>query len=419
MFRRKLRLAALLTASLMLPSASFSAEQAKQKRSTQLPSSYCVSESDTNNVLSKVDKAVRKYLYSKKLSTQDWPRALERSKDAIVKSKNLKELSSGMNKAISELHSSHCQFVTLNDETYYFLHSLFSSFNPKLGIGKADFIGFEAGGLSFAANQVRFVLDDSPASKAGLKIGDTIISIDGSPFVGHANFLTSSGTVKKLIVDRNGERITLCIKPEKKDYYDQYIHSMEKSARILERDGKKIGYVHVWCGGGRSHEALDAILENKLSETDGIILDLRDGYGGNGLEDLDRFYRPKGGYPIFETVDRDGKKSRFLYYYEKPLVAIINGGSRSGKELLAFSLKSTGRARLVGTRTAGAVLGGRLVPIDKRSSLYVAVFDGTVGGVRLEGNGVEPDVEVKNDTMSQDGYEKQLDKATEQMLKLL
>jgi carboxyl-terminal processing protease len=49
---------------------------------------------------------------------------------------------------------------------------------------------------------------------------------------------------------------------------------------------------------------------------------------------------------------------------------------------------------VVGTRTSGAVLGARAFPIGGRGLLYLAVVDIHVDGERLEGHGVEPDVQV-------------------------
>lgn len=89
-----------------------------------------------------------------------------------------------------------------------------------------------------------------------------------------------------------------------------------------------------------------------------------------------------------------GKRTTTTLYYTKPVVALINGGVRSGKELVAFSLKRSGRAKLVGERTAGAVSAGKLFPIDSRTALYLAVAHVDVDGVTLEGKGIDPDVEV-------------------------
>ena len=145
--------------------------------------------------------------------------------------------------------------------------------------------------------------------------------------------------------------------------------------RIIDSPDGKIGYIHLWAGGAESHDVFEEMLGTKLAKTDGLILDMRDGYGGNSLDDLDYFYRNPAGYPTFSMKDRAGKKVGSEMFYDKPLVALINGGSRSGKELLALSLKRSGRAKLVGERTAGYVLGGRLFTIDDRTALYLAVDD--------------------------------------------
>ncbi len=384
-----------------------------------LPDSFYTNTNYNRKILEKLDKIVSKRLYSKTLSDTVWKDAIIKQQNEILKSKNLKELHTSIGAAMTELKSSHCNFVTTNDEMYHFLHSLFADFNKKVDRGKTDYVGFATGGKPFAENQVRYVLDGSPAAKAGLEIGDRIVKVEGLSYIGYSHFLGMSGKVVSIEVERKGTTRTITLKPEKTELYAAYVKAMHNSVRIEQVDGKKIGYVHVWCGGGRSHNALEEIMEDKLAETDGLILDIRDGYGGNSLTDLDRFYRTKLGFPDFVTVDRKGKKNVGREYYEKPMVAIINGGSRSGKELVAFSLKRTGRAKLVGTTTAGAVLAGSLQPIDDKSSVYIAVLDGTVDGVRLEGTGVAPDIEVDNTSHDKIGYDQQFSAAQNTLIDLI
>jgi carboxyl-terminal processing protease len=384
-----------------------------------LPPSFYVDLAFNQKVIDKVDALVNKRLYSKKLAQTAWKDGLQKNREAILNSKSLRDLSISMGAAIGELKSSHCNFVTANDEMFHFLHALFSDFNKKMSKGKIDYVGFVTGGAPFEDDQVRYILDSGPAAKGGLRIGDHVLKVNGHPYVGYLNFLDTAGKNTVLTVNRNGESKSITIKPEKDDLYTAYCDAMKKSVRIEQEGNKKIGYVHVWSGGKRSFEALDEIMEDKLGTTDGLIFDLRDGYGGNSLNDLDRFYRPAKAYPNFETVDRNGKKNIARYFYDKPIVAIINGGSRSGKELLSFSFKRTGRAKLVGTNTAGAVLAGSLFKVDDKASLYLAVLDGTVDGTRLEGVGVAPDLVVDNASHDQVGYEKQFAVAKETLLELI
>jgi carboxyl-terminal processing protease len=76
------------------------------------------------------------------------------------------------------------------------------------------------------------------------------------------------------------------------------------------------------------------------------------------------------------------------------MAVLINGGTRSGKEIMAFGLKRSKRATLFGDTTAGYVVGGKYNPIDSRAILYLAVVDIKLAGEQLEGKGVSPDVAV-------------------------
>ncbi len=368
--------------------------------------------------LSKVDQLISKNLYSDDIAKNEWVKAKAQFSKKIIESKTIMDLDASMNEAIKKLHLSHCQFVTINDETYYFLNALFSRFSNKVK-GKMDFTGVICGGNGLPFNQVRYIIDGSPGEQSKFLVGDKIITVSGEPFVGQANYFKTSGKKLPVVVERDGKGVNLTITPVFKDPYLAYVEGTTKSGRITEAPEGKIGYVHLWAGGQEPRDAFETLLASKLAETDGLILDMRDGYGGNSLTDLDYFYRNPIGYPIFTMQERGGKKNGAREYYNKPVVALINGGSRSGKELLAYSLKNSGRAQLVGDRTAGYVLGGRLFPIDERCALYLAVTDCEVNGVRLEGVGVEPDVLIPNPDYKLEVAKNQYDKAKELLLPLM
>jgi carboxyl-terminal processing protease len=394
------------------------ADDDKEKPIVQnwVPGDIKTNRSYNQEVLDRIDRIVRKHFFNHDLVTSAWIPALEHNREKILASKNLVELFNSINSTLAAFKCSHTEFATSNDEIFYFLHDLFGRWNPKLTVA-GDFVGFMTGPPRFAVDRVRYVVDDSPAAKAGLQAGDRIISVDSKPYLGQSNFFGLSGKKVSIQYERAGKKAKCIIVPVKKDEYMQYVEGIRKSARTYQLGGHTVGYVHDWCGGNDAHGALDEVLEGKLCNTDGLILDLRDGYGGNSLDDLDRFYRNPAGYPQFILKDNKGRAQVSTMTYDKPVVALINDGARSGKELLAYSLKTSKRAPLVGITTAGAVLAGKLFPLDKRTALYLAVADGTVGGVRLEGVGVKPDIEIGDDC-SEAGKQAQL-KAAEDLLLLM
>lgn len=357
--------------------------------------------------MDKVDELVKKHFYDPK-ADKVWQATLALMKPKILASKDLAQLGENINEALHALNASHTQFVTTNDETFYFLHTLFAQRRqPKSGPPPSiDYVGAITGGVHCPRNQVRYVLDGSPAAAAGIKQGDSIVSVNGRPYIGQLSFHNTADKQAEIVLNRPGQGpVTVSLKPLKKNEAQMYVDAIHKSIKITKHPEGTIGYVHLWTGGEKSHDAIEYALSDDLQKTDGLVLDMRDGYGGNFFDDLDFLFRPKEAYPSFSSWDRSGKRfPPVTLTYDKPVVALINGGSRSGKELLAYSLKKTGRGTLVGERTAGAVLGGRLFRINDRTALYLAVSGVDVEGKTFEGNGVQPDVEVKQ-TCEQAGKE--------------
>lgn len=90
---------------------------------------------------------------------------------------------------------------------------------------------------------------------------------------------------------------------------------------------------------------------------------------------------------------------------------LVNEGSRSGKEILAYGFRKYGIGPVVGATTAGAVLQGNLYPIGSESVLYLAIADILIDGQRLEGIGVEPDIAVPFDLPYAQGADPQRNRA--------
>jgi carboxyl-terminal processing protease len=87
--------------------------------------------------------------------------------------------------------------------------------------------------------------------------------------------------------------------------------------------------------------------------------------------------------------------------FDGPLAVLIDGGSISSSEILAGGFKALGRARLFGTRTAGASLPSVIEELPSGDRLQYAIADYVAAnGERLEGVGVPPHVRVLPDRRS-------------------
>jgi carboxyl-terminal processing protease len=175
-----------------------------------------------------------------------------------------------------------------------------------------------------------------------------------------------------------------------------FLRASIASEREIPVGTKRVGYFHLWAGThSRFLDALNAALANfARSHVDAVIVDLRGGFGGAGLEYL-------------ENLKADKPLGRV------PKYVLIDDGVRSGKEWVAASVRQQKIGTLVGSTTAGAFLGGRANrPFDGKYFLYVAWGAFVPEGIPpIEGIGVPPDVAVPACRVFCGGRDPQLEKA--------
>lgn len=340
-------------------------------------------------------------------------------------SADLTQLKFHLNQFLSQLNVSHTHFYTDKDLDFYFFRSLFSTLNldePSIWHIGAEYSQTKVGYV------VRSVLDGFPAQQAGIQRGDIIVNVDSLPFDPLLSFVSADGTKMKMLIHRGRKKMNLSLSPVLSGLHRAYVDAIKHSVTEFRIKSKRIGYVHLWTG---THEQtvveLNQAIE-KLKDTDGVILDLRDGYGGAWWNHLDSFYQDTSSYFKATWIDRDGKKTQMLpeskenkSAYVKPMVVLINEGVRSGKEALAFQFKKTKRAILIGVPTAGYFVAGGAYFREKELPyfLYLSSKGLLLDGVDLEGNGVKPDILVKWPIEANRNLDPQIEKAKNQILQML
>ncbi len=192
---------------------------------------------------------------------------------------------------------------------------------------------------------------------------------------------------------------------------EMFLRGLKDSARVIVANGgARIGYVHVWSYASRRYQGAleDLISGGPLKDADALVWDLRDGWGGAQPWYLDLF---NARAPTMQVADRDGETEIVGAKWRKPVAALINGGTRSGKEVLAYGFKEYRLGPLIGAHTEGAVLAATAFLIGDEGLLLLAVEDVLVDGRRLEGVGVEPTIAVPFDRRYAAGADPQLDRA--------
>ena len=330
------------------------------------------------------------------------------------------EQSAVINLMLAELVVSHTGHFTPDEVAYFDLFDIFGGslrrererLFPRGQVAYEGIGAFtkEIDGRTFITG----VLEGLPAARAGLLRGDEILDVDGAAYHAIKSFRGKVGQPVSIAIRRipDSEPLMIMVTPETIRPGEAYLDAMRSSIRVIEQNGARIGYVHVWSYAGHRYQELleQELSSGELATADALVWDLRDGWGGAQLSYLGPFDRAG---PTMTVIGRSGERELVGFRWHKPVAMLVNGGTRSGKEILAYGMKSRGYGEVVGTRTAGAVLAGRAFILSDNTLLLLAVADVLVDGKRLEGEGVTPTANVPMPLEYSAGRDPQLERALE------
>ena len=369
-------------------------------------------------LIEEVSRLVSEHFYDRGVVQRAWAGALARQAATLSANATSEQVAAAIDAMLAELGASHTERYVPSELAYYELLDIFArdEFGPRLRqlfpAGEVAYTGIGVvprtleGRVFLAA-----VYDGGPAARAGLLVGDEIVSADGSPFDAIESFVNKGGVPVRLEVRRveAGPTFPVEVLPERTRPNEFFLSAMRASVRVIEREGRRWGYVRVWSYARRHYQRLliEELAEGRLKDVDGLVLDLRGGWGGARPEYAELFV---GGAPTMTVIGPDGRQDFASFRWHRPLVVLVDEGTRSGKEVVTYALKRHG-VPVVGTRTAGALLAAQGFLLSDGSLLVLAVSDVRLDGERLEGRGVTPDIEVPLPLPYAAGHDPQLEAA--------
>lgn len=245
------------------------------------------------------------------------------------------------------------------DDPYatYFSGEASEDFNQELA-GNYEGIGVEVM-LNNGIVSVSRVFDNSPASKAGVKVGDVVIKVNDTDITGKS--LTevvsmisgeNSGNKSKLTVTRNGEELSF-------ELAKGTIEVPVVNSQIYENNGKKIGYIKIDLFSSKVYKQFNSALKNlEKNNIQGLVIDVRDNPGGYLSEVkniLCLFLDKKQVLYQLQTKNKTEKIYGTKKSIERdyPVSIIINDESASAAEILASAFKESYGSRIVGINSYG------------------------------------------------------------------
>jgi carboxyl-terminal processing protease len=272
--------------------------------------------------------------------------------------------------------------------------------------GNYSGVGIEVSTLD---GEIRVVapIDNTPAERAGIRSGDTIVSIDGvavDPDRLHETIERmrgKPGSNVAISVEREAEPEPLQFVIERES-----IHVASVRHEILD---PSYGYVRVSQFNettadelsGAIDEMMEQIRKRDGSMLSGLVLDLRNNPGGilDAAVDVSDLFLDSG---VIVTADGRTPEARFTKRARRgdildgaSIVVLVNRGSASASEIVAGALQDHHRALIVGTETFGKGLVQTVMPLSKGRAIKLTTSRYyTPSGDSIHKKGISPDVFV-------------------------
>ena len=244
-------------------------------------------------------------------------------------------------------------------------------------------------------------IDDTPASRAGIKAGDYIVKINDVQVQGKS--LSEAvdlmrgpvGSGIELTIRRRGERKALIF-----NVVREIIQIQSVKADILE---KSIGYLRLTSFNENSGKQIEREIKKleKNKDVKSYILDLRNNPGGllSQAIKISDFFLDNG--EIVSTKSRKPSENRKWFAKKgdltngKVLIVLINYGSASASEIVAGALKDHKRAILLGENSYGKGSVQSIIPLKNDGAIRLTVAKYYLpSGKSISEVGVSPDIEI-------------------------
>ena len=317
---------------------------------------------------------------------------MERAKVSYVEDVSDKKLiESAINGMLSSLDP-HSSF--LDDQSFKYM-----SEQTK---GKFGGLGIE---VTMENGVVKVVspIDDTPASKAGLKPGDYITNIDGEAVMG----MTLNDAVDKMR-GKIGSKVKLTIRRINEKPLEVTLKREEIKLQSVKNSIKADDVVYIRISS--FSEDVDTMTAKAIKDAKkklgdklkGVVIDVRNNPGGllDQAVNVSDLFLDKG--EIVSTRSRNEEDT--VKYTAKegdiakglPIVVIINDGSASASEIVAGALQDHKRAIILGEKSFGKGSVQTVIPLGKYGAMRLTTARYyTPSGRSIQAKGIEPDIEVK------------------------
>ena len=257
-------------------------------------------------------------------------------------------------------------------------------------------VGMEAGVV-----KVISPIDNTPASKAGLKAGDYIVKINSTQVQGKSLMEAVElmrgpvGSSIEITVRRRGVKKALIF-----NIMREVIQVQSVKSELIDNN---IGYIRLTSFNENSSEQIKEKINklNKNKDLKGYILDLRNNPGGllSQAIKISDFFLENG--EIVSTRSRQASENRKWFAKKgdltngKTLIILINYGSASASEIVAGALKDHKRAIILGENSYGKGSVQSIIPLKNRGAIRLTIAKYYLpSGKSISEVGVTPDIEV-------------------------
>ena len=294
---------------------------------------------------------------------------------------------------------------SLDPYSAYMSPELFKSMQTDTK-GEFGGLGIEIG-MESGLVKVISPIDDTPASKAGIKSGDYIVKIDGEQVQGKTLMEAVKlmrgpvGTSIDLTIRRKNKKKPLEFKVKR-----EIIEVKSVEAKILGKKNK-VGYIRLKSFNENSDKQLFKNIKEfeKTKNPKGYIIDLRNNPGGLLAKaiSITDFFLDDG--EIVSTKGRKASETRKFFAKTgdgingKPVIVLINNGSASASEILAGALKDHKRAVILGESSYGKGSVQSIIPLKNGGGMRLTISKYYLpSGKSISEVGVTPDIFVEENS---------------------